>query len=114
MDWDNRQLTLFTKFDKKVVVDFNTKLEEHLRIPDSAPRLFGALPVVVSIPGMEALELLEESGALEGQDCQGRRIAGVPLPRPSPLLHKPLHHGRGGYAHGRFFGRALRRRRFDR
>jgi hypothetical protein len=30
VDWNNRQLTLFTKFDKRVVVDFNEKLEAHL------------------------------------------------------------------------------------
>jgi integrase len=31
VDWTNRQLTLFTKFDKTVVVDFNEKLEVHLK-----------------------------------------------------------------------------------
>jgi integrase len=31
VDWSNRQLTLFTKFDKRVVVDFNEKLEAHLK-----------------------------------------------------------------------------------
>lgn len=30
-DFANRQLTLFTKFDKRVVVDFNEKLEAHLK-----------------------------------------------------------------------------------
>ena len=30
VDWKNRQLTLFTKFDKKVVVDFNDKLQHQL------------------------------------------------------------------------------------
>lgn len=32
VDWVNRQVTLFTKFDKKVVVDFNSKLEDHLKL----------------------------------------------------------------------------------
>jgi integrase len=31
IDWANRQLTLFTKFDKTVVVDFNEMLEAHLK-----------------------------------------------------------------------------------
>jgi integrase len=31
VDFENRQLTLFTKFDKRVVVDMNPKLEAHLR-----------------------------------------------------------------------------------
>lgn len=31
VDWGNRQLTLHTKFDKAVVVDFNEKLEAHLK-----------------------------------------------------------------------------------
>jgi integrase len=30
VDWENRQLTLFTKFDRTVVVDFNAELETHL------------------------------------------------------------------------------------
>ena len=30
VDWQNKQVTLFTKYDKKVVVDFNPKLESHL------------------------------------------------------------------------------------
>lgn len=30
VDWTNRQMTFFTKFDKAVVVDFNEKLEAHL------------------------------------------------------------------------------------
>jgi integrase len=31
VDWSNRQLTLFSKFDKRVIVDFNEKLEAHLK-----------------------------------------------------------------------------------
>jgi integrase len=31
VDWNNCQLTLFTKFDKRVIVDFNEKLEAHLK-----------------------------------------------------------------------------------
>lgn len=31
VDWNNRQFTLFTKFDKTAVVDFNEKLEVHLK-----------------------------------------------------------------------------------
>jgi integrase len=31
VDWSNRQLTLFTKFDKTVIVDMNEKLEAHLK-----------------------------------------------------------------------------------
>jgi len=31
VDWINQQLTLFTKFDKKVVVDFNSNLRVHLK-----------------------------------------------------------------------------------
>ena len=31
VDWNNRQLTLFTKYDKTAVVDFNEKLETHLK-----------------------------------------------------------------------------------
>lgn len=31
VDWKNRQLTLYTKYDKTVVVDFNEKLEAHLK-----------------------------------------------------------------------------------
>ncbi|HTR43449.1 MAG TPA: tyrosine-type recombinase/integrase [Pseudomonadales bacterium] len=31
VDWANRQLTLFTKYDKTAVVDFNNKLEAHLK-----------------------------------------------------------------------------------
>jgi integrase len=32
VDWRNRQLHLFTKRDKEVVVDFNPKLEAHLKV----------------------------------------------------------------------------------
>ena len=31
MDWNNRQISFDTKFDKRVVVDFNDKLEAHLK-----------------------------------------------------------------------------------
>ena len=31
VDWSNRQLTLFTKYEKRVVVDLNEKLEAHLK-----------------------------------------------------------------------------------
>jgi integrase len=31
VDWSNRQLTLFTKYDKRVVVDLNQRLEAHLK-----------------------------------------------------------------------------------
>lgn len=31
VDWTNRQVTFFTKFDKAAVVDFNEKLEAHLK-----------------------------------------------------------------------------------
>lgn len=30
IDWNNRQIAFYTKFDKKVIVDFNDKLEAHL------------------------------------------------------------------------------------
>lgn len=32
VDWTNRQVSLFTKFDKRVVVDFNAKLEAQLTL----------------------------------------------------------------------------------
>src|SRR5215469_13517988 len=45
VDWDNRQLTLFTKFDKTGVIDFNEKLEAHLtdmfaRRDENSPWIF--------------------------------------------------------------------------
>lgn len=54
VDWSNRQISFFTKFDKKVTVDFNDKLEAHLK--DLWKRREEGLPWIFPTPRLRGGE----------------------------------------------------------
>ena len=100
VDWTNRQLHLFTKFEKEVIVDFNPKLEAHLkdmhrrRVPVDTQGTLS--PFLSRVPPPRGLNARPHCQPL--QDPQPRARGGqAPQVQPArfaALLHLDMRHGR--------------------